>query len=158
MVREKSCFFTGHRDAGEEFRGVLECAVLELINSGVDTFIAGGAVGFDMIAAETVLEIKADYPHIRLLLYLPCRNHSAKWSAEDCTRLDVIINNADEVRYITDGEYADGCMKRRNAAMVRDAHYCIAWFDRRIGGTSQTVAIANKCGCAVRNIIYEKSL
>lgn len=155
MNRDKCCFFTGHRSAGENCRSVLECAVLDLINSGVEVFIAGGAVGFDMLAAETVLEIKADYPHIRLLLYLPCRNHSAKWKADDRTRLEMIMKNADEVRYISDGEYTDGCMKRRNEAMVRDAHYCIAWYKKHIGGTSQTLAIAKKCGCAVRNIVYE---
>ena len=43
--------------------------ILNKINDGVTTFIAGGAIGFDTMAAEQVIDMRSDYP-IRLLLYL----------------------------------------------------------------------------------------
>ena len=39
---------------------------------GVNTFIDGGALGFDTIAAETVIEMREKYQNIKLVMYLPC--------------------------------------------------------------------------------------
>ncbi len=38
---------------------------------GVNTFIDGGALGFDTIAAETVIEMREKYQNIKLVMYLP---------------------------------------------------------------------------------------
>ena len=40
-------------------------------NSGYLYFGAGGALGFDTLAAQTVLDLKKDYPQIKLILVLP---------------------------------------------------------------------------------------
>ena len=62
--RNITCCFTGHRDmpAGEaeQVRRWLKAVVLNLYQShGVRYFGAGGALGFDTLAAETVLELRA---------------------------------------------------------------------------------------------------
>lgn len=44
----------------------------EQIKAGVVFYGAGGALGFDTIAAQTVLEMKNEYPQLRLILVLPC--------------------------------------------------------------------------------------
>lgn len=60
-MREKTCCFTGHREILESegavkarLMGILE----ELIHQGYRYFGAGGARGFDSLAAKTVLELK----------------------------------------------------------------------------------------------------
>ncbi len=158
-MRESACFFTGHRLIAEAqlntVRSALSCAVMDMINIGVYEFIAGGAVGFDMIAAETVVQLRNDYNQLRLLLYLPCGGYNRHWRAEDKQRMKKLIIAADEVRYIS-AEYDEQCMKRRNAAMVRDAAHCIAWHSRHCrGGTTQTVSMAKKAGCSIRNLAIE---
>lgn len=58
----RTCCFTGHRKIPPEQYGEiarrLKEAVIELINEGYCYFGAGGALGFDTLAAQTVLNLK----------------------------------------------------------------------------------------------------
>ena len=75
-LRAKTCCFTGHRSlSGEEklkaavrLRRVIE----EQIKAGIVFYGAGGARGFDTLAAQIVLDMKKEYPQLRLILVLPC--------------------------------------------------------------------------------------
>ena len=71
---DKMACFTGHRELKEDpellFYKVLE-KTEQLIRQGYVYFAAGGARGFDAIAAQAVLKLKEKYPHIRLILVLP---------------------------------------------------------------------------------------
>ena len=49
----------------------VERTVEKLINKGYRYFGADGARGFDALASETVLKLKATYPQIHLILVLP---------------------------------------------------------------------------------------
>ena len=75
-MREKTCCFTGHREIDEKDYSKLKKRtrdlIVSLIEKGVVFFGAGGARGFDTLAAESVLELKKDYPQIKLILVLPC--------------------------------------------------------------------------------------
>ena len=66
-----TCCFTGHRrippEAVAPLRERLEAEIESLIRQGVRYFGAGGALGFDTLAAEAVLDLKAVYPFIRLI-------------------------------------------------------------------------------------------
>ena len=43
-----------------------------MIGRGVTDFYNGGAIGFDMLCAKTVIALKAEYSDIKLHLLLPC--------------------------------------------------------------------------------------
>ena len=79
-LRVNTCCFTGHRiiPSGEKetIRNLLETAIEKAIQDGYRFFGAGGALGFDTLAAQTVLTLKQQYPHIRLILVLPCINQA----------------------------------------------------------------------------------
>ena len=141
----KTCFFTGHRVIGAEARTAiresLKREIINAINDGVTVFIAGGALGFDMLAAETVISLKKDF-QIQLVLYLPCRNHNMLWGEGDRLRFDNIMSMADEIYYVTQEEYKDGCMKKRNLAMVEASDMCIAYIKSQHSGTAQTIKMA----------------
>ena len=81
-LRVKTCCFTGHRiiPSGEKetIRNLLETAVEKAIQDGYRFFGAGGALDFDTMAAQTVVRFKRQYPHIRLLLVLPCSSLKQK--------------------------------------------------------------------------------
>lgn len=111
-------------------------------NYGVTDFIAGGALGFDMLAEAVIIELKRRYPEIKLHLYLPCRNQTAKWYKKDIEMWERILKEADDYRYITDGKYVTGCMQLRNREMVKDAYYGIAYYTHGRSGTSSTVQYA----------------
>ena len=74
---ETACCFTGHRIIPEDIR----VSLVERLRNGVDylythmnikTFYAGGALGFDSLAAEAVVERRKERPDIRLVIVTPC--------------------------------------------------------------------------------------
>ena len=72
MSEWKSCFFMGHREAGERLLPRLELVIDQLITGeNVRYFYVGGYGGFDRIAAAAVKRAKQKYPDITLVLVLP---------------------------------------------------------------------------------------
>ena len=157
-MREHACCFTGHRMISAQDRPALEYAlrgeIRRLYESGVTEFYAGGAVGFDMLAENAVLELREELP-IHLHLMLPCKDQHEKWPAKQQKEYGRILELADSVRYISE-EYTDTCMLCRNDAMVEAAEYCICFLKRKRGGTAYTVNRAKKAGCTVIQLLtYE---
>ena len=144
-VEYKTCCFTGHRSLPanklDDIRNLLARAVEELAQNGCLQFVSGGAVGFDTLAAETVIEQKKLNPNIRLFLLLPCRDQDAKWNMKDRLRYKKILDSADGVEYVCD-TYITGCMHLRNKKMVERADICVAFCQKRGGGTEYTMDYA----------------
>lgn len=154
MAIENVCCFTGHRTVGENFdEKKFDSILRKLIEKGVDTFICGGALGFDTIAAKKVLELKKELPQIKLHIYAPCKNQANRWSFMQKMTYNKIIDKADYVD-MPDMPYFEGCMKIRNFKMVDNSSYCVAYYDGTfISGTGQTVRYAKKKGIEVINIL-----
>lgn len=153
---EKSCCFTGHRRLPPEhlqsITKQLNSYITELIDSGVRRFIAGGALGFDTLAANEVLKLKSTYcPEIRLVLALPCRNQDRYWTPLDKVEYARILECADEVIYVSE-KYTPYCMHARNRYMVDNAAHCIAYLNQASGGTAYTVNYARQSGREVKII------
>ena len=148
-VREKTCCFTGHRlisDEGKKNLGrLLEETVCDLIGEGICYFETGGALGFDTLSAETVLRMRARFPHIRLILVLPCRDQTKGWRDADVNRYHRIMIQADHVIYTAE-RYTPGCMPRRNRRLVEDSSVCVAYCVRASGGSAYTVGYARRRG------------
>lgn len=148
--------FTGHRDAySREIHKVLRAAIEEQIEQGADRFCTGGAVGFDTLAAETVLELQGEYPWISLHLVLPCppEVQSARFP-ERARELYFDIFRAADSSEIISPQYTDECMKLRNQRLIELADVCLCCYDgsRFSTGTGQTVRMAEKKGIEIINI------
>ncbi len=136
----KICMFTGHRsiDASdtnalsERLGGLLETLIAE----GFVHFRAGGAVGFDTVAALKVIEKKKKYPHIMLHLFLPCRDQDHKWSESSRTAYRFVLSNADSISYAAES-YTRGCMQKRNRDMVDGSDLCVAYYKEPESATAQ---------------------
>ena len=160
--REHTCFFTGHRNMPKnltpEILRRLKAAVTYLCTKGVTDFHAGGALGFDTLAAMQIIDLRRMYQDIRLILDLPYKNQSVKWNTNQQRIYDFILSEADEVRYVCDREIDDRSEARnlllwRNRVMVESSLYCIAYFSGRIkSGTGYTLAFAQKNGCEIINL------
>ena len=151
----QTCCFTGHRkipsDQLESVTQRLRDAVIASIKDGYLYFGAGGALGFDTLAAKTVLELRTIYPEIKLILVLPCLDQAEKWNEEDKNEYERIKSLADKVVY-TSGNYFNGCMQRRNRHLIDNSSLCICYLTERIGGTAYTVNYARDKGCMVVNL------
>ena len=155
--KAETCCFTGHReipllDVSRITRKTRE-TILSLYSRGVRYFGAGGAIGFDTIAAETVLELRETLcPEIKLILVLPCRDQTRGWKNErDLRRYAECLRLADKVVYTSD-EYHRGCMHKRNRHLVDQSAYCIAYLTKPSGGTAYTVDYAEQRGLVIIKI------
>ncbi len=155
--RDSACFFTGHRrlpqNRLERIKRLLKLKIKDMIEyRGVDRFIAGGALGFDTLAAQTVIDLKPEYPNVKLYLYLPCFNQSERWNDADKYKWHMMMTKVDDYIYITQGNYTSDCMRKRNFKMADDAANCIAYCVLSKSGTGATLVYAERRGCLIDNI------
>ena len=162
METGTACFFTGHRFLSpvqiKRMYPALVRGILQAAEEGCRYFISGGAMGFDLLAARTILLLRQEFRRdIHLVLALPCRNQTERWlygkrGMENIRQYSEIKALAGTVVYMQDF-YTTGCMKVRNQYMADHAGRCIAfWSGTKRGGTYQTVRIAQKAGIPVWNL------
>ena len=155
VMREQTACFTGHRTIPpqqlEPLTQRLWEAVEEAIHRGYRYFGAGGALGFDTLAAQTVLEFKKVHPQVRLILVLPCPSQAERWRREQQQTYQTIRAQADKVVY-TSPTYHRGCMHQRNRHLVDHSSLCISYLTQPTGGTAYTVDYATAQGLEVVNL------
>lgn len=153
-MREITCCFTGHRIIPQNERKALaerlEERVRQLAGEGIYRFCAGGALGFDTMAALTVLRLREELG-LRLILVLPCLRQTRGWPERDAELYEEIKERADETVYVS-REYSSGCMHRRNRLLVEESSVCVCCLTRQSGGTAYTVHYACERGLRVINL------
>ena len=154
-----TCCFTGHRIIATEIQKTLpqklDNKIRGLIGKGICDFICGGALGFDTLAAQTILKLREEFEHIRLILALPCKNQTRGWNKEDIEIYNQILKKADFV-YSTSETYTTGCMMKRNRFMVDNSVACVFLLTNQRSGTYKTVEYALESGKELHNILVEQ--
>lgn len=154
-MRERTCCFTGHRElpvwGRKKLATKLENTIIDLIDRGIQCYMAGGARGFDTLAAQTVLKLKTHYPNIKLILILPCLNQTQGWKPKDIAEYERIKIQADKVVYSSQ-QYTKGCMHKRNRCLVNNSSVCVCYLTNKNGGTAYTVDYSEKQGLEVINL------
>ncbi len=147
--------FTGHRNipyaVASRLPKLLEQVISELCERGATTFRAGGAMGFDTVAALKVLDMREKYPQIRLELILPCRNQTERWDEISQQTYRYILRKADDHRFLFDS-YFDGCMLERDRKLVEGSDVCVTYCAQSRGGTAYTVTRAMRAGLEIINL------
>lgn len=119
MNENKVCCFTGHRNLPQweenSMRQKLQAVIREFAIAGIRTYCAGGAMGFDTLAEQVVLELKKEFPQIRLVLVLPCRQQEKYWPARDKAVYQNILRQADEVFMFQRNIQGAACTKETGA-------------------------------------------
>lgn len=153
-----TCCFTGHRDlpavGTPEYTALtsaLEAAVNDAFSFGCRRFLVGGAKGFDLLAGEWISALKKVDPTVRLSVYVPYRGQAHAYSPDDRQRYEALLDGADEVLYLSE-TYRPGCMRIRNARMVNDSRFCIAYVRKSPSGSAQTMKMAEAKGLTVLRI------
>jgi len=154
-LKNHTVCITGHRKIPpkqiDTLARQLKTTLIQLIEDGYLYFGAGGALGFDTLAAQTVLSLRAEYPQIKLILVLPCLSQTRGWSTGDIEIYEDIKSNADKVVY-TSEEYTRGCMHKRNRHLVDNSSVCICYLTEATGGTAYTVDYAQTKNLTVINL------
>ena len=119
---------------------LLDRVILNLIKSGVKKFYCGMAIGFDLAAAESVINYKRSYD-IKLYACIPCENQTDGYSSADRRRYERILKNCDG-EIIFAPLYFDGCMQLRDRFLVDNCDVLVSFLRRNRGGTHYTVSYA----------------
>lgn len=155
-MKEKTCCFTGHREVSilklPALKTKLKKQIEELIDQGYEVFVAGGAIGFDTLAANAVLKLREKYPHIKLHLVLPCENQDKYWTDSQKAEYARILESSDSHEYVS-RSYTRYCMFQRNRKMVDLSSRVVAYYDGDgKGGTAMTVKYAMQKQISVINL------
>lgn len=160
---QRICAFTGYRSTRilggnngictvQTLKAALDTAIQHAITEGFTTFRSGGAMGFDLWAAEAVLRLKAKHPNIQLHFILPCETQANNWPEDWRERYFDLLSQAEAVTYVQ-AKYTSDCMFRRNRALIDGAQLVIAYYGgSETGGTAYTVRYAATKGILLRNM------
>ena len=159
--------FTGHRKERilqgvgndprilAQIRKAVAGMVTEQYGQGYKEYYTGMANGFDMAAAEAVLQVKEEYGDIMLVAAVPFRKQPLWFDAEDQLLYTCLLERVDRVVMVSEN-YHKGCYLRRDEYMVRKADVIVAYWDLvPKGGTFYTVSKALESGKPVINL-YER--
>ena len=154
----KTCAFTGHRPKSFPWgynesdpgcvllKEVLAAQTAALVERGVTDFLSGMAQGTDLWCARIVLGLKKKNPALKLRAVLPCEGQESKWPASAQAQYRSILEQADEVVYVSRAYHPD-CMLARNRYMVERASILLAVYNGVCrSGTGMTVRYAQKLG------------
>ncbi len=159
------CCFTGYRPAKFPFRlsendrayidfeNALFEGITNLIEEGCTIFYTGMAMGFDIIAAETVVLLKKARKDldIKLICVVPFPNQEDGFGSYWKEKYNRIIDNSDEKIIISDS-YHKGCYQIRNKYMVDNSDFVLTWYDGKSGGTKNTLDYASSKNRKIFNI------
>lgn len=127
-----------------EMKNKIKEEISNAVKKGYSIFISGMALGFDIMCAESVLELKNIFPHIKLYCALPCKNQERLWRAIDKERYKNILSHSDSIKYINEFYTGAKCMFERNQFMVDNSSLLIALYYGLSGGTKNTIEYAEK--------------
>lgn len=156
--RDQTVCFTGHRAIRVQdfmLKNNLKRILIDLIKHGYRYFEAGGARGFDMVAAEMVLSLKKEYSQTELTLILPFMNqyiHETGWSGQEIKRYQELKAQAQNIVHLQ-GTYSRGCYYRRNRYLVDSSFVCVCYQYKNNGGTAYTTKYAKEKGLKIINCV-----
>ena len=144
---EKTCAVTGHRSVGDDLNLVkLKSYFSQLIDRGVENFLVGMAVGFDMICFDVLSELKQELKgkkQVKIVACVPCKGQDAYFSESQKIAYKKALKTADEVIVLKE-KYTPKCMIERNSFMVDNAKYLVCYLRKNSGGTFYTVNYAKR--------------
>ena len=143
--------FTGHRDYDGSVDEQLRHVVATLYNEGAREFRVGMAEGFDLAAAEAVIELMERVYDIRLVAFIPWPDFYKPLSSDDQRRYHNILGYCDIIHYIAP-RYTTSIFRLRNDRLVDGADTIVAWWRGTQSGTGYTLQRARSQRCHIVNL------
>lgn len=149
--------FTGHRKIPENVIPVLRELLRDVLDSlydrGARIFKAGGAVGFDTMAAQAVIDLKhrREDNSVKLHLCLAAPDQAKSFSRFDAIIYRMVTDIADSISY-EDESVTSGSYFARNRRLVAGSDVCVAYCTSQRGGTYYTCTRALTSGVEFINL------
>lgn len=84
---------------------VLKNRIRSLIENGAKWFIISGALETEIWSGEVILQLKQEYPEIRLAILFPYAHYYEKWNQKNQEKIQSLIQQADYVAYVSKQPY-----------------------------------------------------
>ena len=149
-MRDNTCFFIGHHDAGADVLPLLVEAVERHITEyGVTDFYVGHYGNFDRMAAQAVKDAKKRHPKVTLTMLLPYHPFDCPMETPE---------GFDDMYYPPDMERVPKryAIVRANCYVVDNSHYLIAYAQHHLGSSGDLVEYARKR--ELRGLIHIENL
>lgn len=102
----------------------------------VEWIITSGQPGVELWAAEATLELKQDYPHLKLATLAPFYKQDDRWSDPVKELYMQIWSNSDYVDYITKREYEHSSqLRQKNQFIIDKSSAFLVLFDEYTEGS-----------------------
>ncbi len=139
------------KDLEGDVRSILSEIIAQCYAEGKRVFLSGGAVGFDLIAAEEVIRFRASHHNVQLIFIVPFEGQEAKYSEREKEHYIDLISQSNQVVTIST-EYNISAYHLRNDYLIEHSSQLIAYNNRKGRGTASTVKRAAKRGVEIINI------
>lgn len=150
-MEKTACCFIGQKylEPTKALKDTIRLNIIELIGQGVKSFYSGGETGFDILCANTVIELRQQkYGFIRLNLVIPCPNwiNMVNLSFEERRTFLDVLGEADGLENVSP-IYHNGCTAKRSERILQCSDVCLYFPEEsNSDGTSQLIEAAREQG------------
>ena len=135
-MKEKRCFFIGHRNAPESIYSKIVLTIEKLIvENGVREFVVGNYGMFDSMVIRALQQTKIKYPNIVLLLLTPYHPSAKKVMKPE---------GFDDIYYPEGMEFVPyrAAIVRANEKAIEESRFLIAYFNYSMSNTRRFIELA----------------
>lgn len=162
-LKEKGVAFTGYRLAkilrsgtppellNEIAKRTYE-AIKSLADDGYTHFYSGMSDGYDLIAAEQVLRLKATNPEVQLIAVIPFKGQELRYSDADKAMYHSVLKSADKAVILAENNTDNSQFLQRNDYLLAHSTALVCYYDGKRGGTMYTYNRAVKTKMSITNI------
>ena len=153
----KKCCFSGYStfnlsNANPDYQNLkktIKFVIKNLLFQGYAYYLCGFDQGTDLYFAESLCELKASYPELRLESVIPYENQGESWPDNERERYYNLLAKCDK-ETILNTQYKNGCVIERNKLMIDHSEVLLVIFDGELSLTMQAIQYAKKSS---KNII-----
>ncbi|MCT8137980.1 DUF1273 domain-containing protein [Anaerobacillus sp. CMMVII] len=109
---------------------VLEKRLLSFIDDGLEWVLISGQLGVELWCAEVVIELKRNYPQLKLAVLTPFLNQESNWNELKKEQYNRVLQQADFVDSITKREYENPSqLKLKNQFIIEKSDGLLVIYD-----------------------------
>ncbi|MBM7645565.1 putative phage-like protein YoqJ [Scopulibacillus daqui] len=131
--------FTQKHPGIDVIKYTLRTNMIKLIEEkGIEWFIISGQPGVELWAGETALELKEEYPQVKLAVLMPFLEQEERWPEHVKTIYYDVLAQADFVEAITQRPYEHPAqLRQKNDFIIRKSDGMLIVYDEETPGSPQ---------------------
>lgn len=119
---------------------VLETQFRMLLDEGLEWIITSGQPGVEFWAAEVVLDLQEEFPHLKYAVMPPFLEQEKNWNETRKAQYEMITMHADFFRPLTKRPYeAPWQFVEKNRFLLRNTDALLLMFDEETGGSPKFI-------------------